>query len=93
VCLEAGSGKPVARRRLSGKVQASPVAAAGKLYFAGVNGTVTVLQAGPKLQILARNDIGESIVASPALSQGAIFLRGEKHLFCIGGKQPAGNKD
>jgi outer membrane protein assembly factor BamB len=86
VCLEAASGKQVWRRRLSGKVQASPVVGAGKLYFAGVNGTVTVLRAGEKFALLARNDIGESIVASPALSQGRVFLRGEKHLFCIGDK-------
>jgi outer membrane protein assembly factor BamB len=86
VCLRADTGKQVWRRRLSGKVQASPVAAAGKLYFAGVNGTVTVLAAGAEYKVLARNDVGEGIVASPALSGGRIFLRGEKHLFCIGAK-------
>jgi outer membrane protein assembly factor BamB len=86
VCLHAGTGKQLWRRRLSAKVQASPVAGAGKIYFAAINGTVTVLRAGEKYEVLARNDIGESIVASPALSQGCIFLRGEQHLFCIGGK-------
>ena len=75
------------RRRLGVKVQASPVAGAGKLYFAGVNGSVTVLRAGPEFKVLARNDVGESIVASPALSAGCIVLRGEKHLFCIGAKR------
>ncbi len=85
-CLNADTGKPVWRRRLSGGVQASPVAGAGKLYFAGTNGKVTVLQAGPEFKVLARNDIGERIVATPALSHGCIFLRGEKHLFCIGPK-------
>ena len=71
---------------LNVKVQASLVAAGGKLYVPGVNGVVTVLQAGGAFKVLARNEIGEGIVASPALSQGRIFLRGEKHLFCIGGK-------
>jgi outer membrane protein assembly factor BamB len=85
-CLSAADGKPVWRRRLSGKVQASPVGGDGKLYFTGVNGTVTVLRAGAKFAVLGRNEIGESIVASPALSQGCIFLRGEKHLFCVAGK-------
>jgi outer membrane protein assembly factor BamB len=85
VCLRADTGEQVWRRRLSSKVQASPVAAAGRLYFAGTNGTVTVLQAGAEFKVLARNDVGEGIVASPALSGGRIFLRGEKHLFCIGG--------
>ena len=83
VCLRADTGKQVWRRRLGGTVRASPVAGAGKLYFAGVNGTVTVLRAGPRFEVLAKNDVGEGIVASPALSAGCIFLRGEKHLFCI----------
>jgi outer membrane protein assembly factor BamB len=85
-CRRADTGASVWRRRLNTKVQASPVAGAGRLYFCGVNGVVSVLKAGPKFEVLARNDVGESIVATPALSQGRIFLRGEKHLFCIAGK-------
>jgi outer membrane protein assembly factor BamB len=91
-CLEAAGGKPVWRKRLSGTVQASPVAGAGRIYYTGVNGKVTVLKAGAKFEVLARNDIGESIVASPAPSQGLIFLRGEKHLFCIGSGGGGGGK-
>jgi outer membrane protein assembly factor BamB len=83
-CLKADTGEKVWRQRLGSKVQASPVAGAGQLYVAGVGGTVTVLRAGPTFKVLARNDLGESVVASPALSQGRIFLRGEKHLFCVG---------
>jgi outer membrane protein assembly factor BamB len=89
VCRRADSGKQVWRRRLGGKVQASPVAGAGKLYFAGINGTVTVLRAGPEFKVLAKNDMGESMVASPALSGGCIVLRGEKHLFCVGARSKA----
>jgi outer membrane protein assembly factor BamB len=85
-CLAASSGKRQWRGRLNTRVQASLVAGDGKLYVAGSNGTVIVLQAGATFKVLARNDVGEGIVASPALSQGRIFLRGEKHLFCIGGK-------
>jgi outer membrane protein assembly factor BamB len=77
---------PVRRARLGGKVQASPAAGAGRVYFPGVNGVVTVLSAAPEFKVLARNDVGESVVASPAISQGRLFLRGEKHLFCIAGK-------
>ena len=82
-CLEAATGKQVWRHRLNFKVHASPVAGHDRLYFAGMNGAVTVLKVGPKYDFLAKNDIGEGIVASPALSGGCIFLRGEKHLFCI----------
>ena len=83
-CLDAATGKPLWRNRLNFKVHASPVAGAGKVYFSGMNGAVTVLQAGPTYKLLAKNDIGESIVASPAISKGRLFLRREKHLFCIG---------
>jgi outer membrane protein assembly factor BamB len=85
-CLDAASGKPIWRRRLGYNVHASPVAGAGKIYFAGMNGAVTVVQAGPEFKVLAKNEVGESIVASPAVSRGCLFLRGEKHLFCIGEK-------
>jgi outer membrane protein assembly factor BamB len=83
-CLDASTGKQLWRRRLNTKVHASPVAGDGKVYFAGMNGVVTVLRAGAEFAVLARNDVGESIVASPAISGGRLFLRGEKHLFCVG---------
>ncbi len=87
-CLEAATGARVWRERLGrGKYQASPVAGADKIYFASVDSLVTVIKPGPTFEILARNDLGESIVASPALSNGRIFLRGEKHLFCIAEKE------
>ena len=43
-----------------------------------------VVRAGAKFELLADNVMGETIVASPAISDGQIFLRGEKHLFCVG---------
>jgi outer membrane protein assembly factor BamB len=63
---------------------ASPVAADGKLYLAGEDGLVFVVQAGPSLKLLATNSIGEPLMATPALSGGAMFLRGSKHLFAVG---------
>ena len=56
----------------------------GKVYFTSREGVVRVIRAGPKFEMLSENDMGEAIVASPAISNGQIFLRGEKHLFCIG---------
>ena len=43
-----------------------------------------VVRAGPKLDLVADNDLGESIIASPAVSNSHIYLRGEQHLYCIG---------
>jgi outer membrane protein assembly factor BamB len=85
-CLDTARGKTLWRERLGGKHQASPVAGDGKLYFAGDGGVVTVVRAGPMFEILARNDLGEQLVASPAISGGRLFIRGTKHLFCIGEK-------
>jgi outer membrane protein assembly factor BamB len=86
-CLEAATGRPVWRERLQGKFKASPVAGDGKVYFVSEAGVVTVVRAGPKFKVLARNDLGEGIEASPAVSQGRLFLRGDKHLYCIGRSQ------
>jgi outer membrane protein assembly factor BamB len=86
-CLKADSGERVWRERLGGrKYSASLVAGDGKLYFTSEDGKVTVVKLGPKFEVVARNDVGELVVASPALSQGRVFLRGDKHLYCIGEK-------
>jgi outer membrane protein assembly factor BamB len=83
-CLEAATGKRLWQERLRGRFHASLVAGDGKVYYAAMDGTVSVVQAGPTFNLLARNKLGEGIVASPALSGRQIFIRGEKHLFCIG---------
>ena len=62
---------------------ASPVAAADRIYFTGRNGTTLVLKHGPELDVLATNKLDEGIDASPALVGSELFLRGEKHLYCI----------
>jgi outer membrane protein assembly factor BamB len=83
-CLNAATGARVWRNRLGGgKYQASPVAGPDRIYFASLEGVVTVLEPGVKFKVLARNNLGESITASPALAGGRIFLRGDRHLFCI----------
>ena len=63
---------------------ASPVAADGKIYLAGEDGLVFVLQAGTQLKLLATNPMGEPLMATPALSNGTLYLRGNRHLFAVG---------
>lgn len=63
---------------------ASPVAADGKLYLAGEDGLVFVLQAGTQMRLLATNPMGEPLMATPALSDGTLYLRGSRHLFAVG---------
>jgi outer membrane protein assembly factor BamB len=85
-CLRADSGERLWRERMPGKYSASPVAGDGKVYFANEAGLVTVVEAGPKFRVLARNELGETLVASPAVAGGRLYLRGDRHLYCIGEK-------
>lgn len=71
------------RIRNIGDYYASPVGADGKIYVTGENGFITVLKPGMKMEILAKNDMGESCVASPAIADGRIFIRTRNALYCI----------
>ena len=66
-----------------GDYYASPVAGDGKIFVPGENGFVVVLEQGPQLNILAKNDIGESCLSCPAISDGRLFIRGRETLFCF----------
>ncbi len=87
--LDATTGNPhFDGERLEGitGIYASPVAANGRVYVLGRNGMCLVLKQGPKLEILAKNDIGEKTDASPALAGTDLFIRSHESLFCIGAK-------
>jgi hypothetical protein len=60
------------------------VAADGKVYMVSETGETFVLSAGREGKLLATNDIGERMLASPAISGGRLFLRSDGSLFCIG---------
>jgi outer membrane protein assembly factor BamB len=66
-----------------GDYYASPVAADGKIYVAGENGFIVVLSQGPKLNVLAKNDMGETCIATPAIADGRIFIRSRQTLYCV----------
>jgi outer membrane protein assembly factor BamB len=83
-CFNAGDGKRLWMERLGGGHSASTVSTGGLVYFVSDRGVTTILRPGPKFDVIARNDLGEKISASPAISQGHIFLRTDNNLFCIG---------
>jgi len=58
-----------------GEYYASPVAADGKVFLANTEGKISVLKAGAEWEVLAVNDFGEEISATPALSNGRIYVR------------------
>ncbi|MDB5307883.1 MAG: outer rane biosis protein BamB [Gemmataceae bacterium] len=86
-CWDVKTGERYWKERLGGKGHhASAVAADGRVYFTSDDGITYVVKAGTEFEVLARNPLGEKVYASPAFSDGEIFLRGEKHLWCIAGK-------
>lgn len=68
----------------------SPVLADGKIYMSNEEGTTVVLKAGPKFEVIAENKLDEYTLASPAISDGQIFLRTTSALYCIGKRNSAG---
>jgi outer membrane protein assembly factor BamB len=88
-CLDAKTGKPFyeGQRMKPAIYSSSPVLADGKVYVSNEEGLTTVLKAGPAFEILAENALGEYTLSSPAISDGQIFLRTEKAVYCVGKRQ------
>ena len=82
--IDAATGRRLWQERVDGLFSALPVAADSKVYFVSETGEVIVLRAGRQPQVIARNDLGERLMASPAISNGQIFLRSDGSLFAIG---------
>ena len=91
-CLDARSGKEIyGRQRLrSGTYSGSPVLADGKIYVTNEDGVTSVVKAGPAFELLAENDLDDYTLSSPAISDGQIFIRTAKALWCIGNKRAQG---
>jgi outer membrane protein assembly factor BamB len=92
-CFEAKTGNRIYQERLGdGKTgfSASPVAAAGKLYYSSEDGDIYVIKAGPKFEVLAKNPMGEVCMATPAISEGTLFFRTQGHVVAI--VEKPGNK-
>ena len=85
-CLEATTGKEIFRQRIgaAGQYTASPIAAGDKVLFASIRGVVTVIQVDNELKVLARNDFGDKIFATPAIAENIIYLRTTGHLYALG---------
>ena len=62
---------------------ASPLASDGRLYLATENGEVMVVKAGRQFEVLARNDMGEPCMATPAIADGKIYIRTRSALYCF----------
>jgi outer membrane protein assembly factor BamB len=92
-CLDPKTGKEVyGRQRLRPSTYSgSPVLADGKIYITNEDGLTSVVKAGPSFAVLAENDFDDYTLSSPAISEGQIFIRTAKFLYCIGKR--AGSHD
>jgi len=86
-CMDAATGRVVYRGRVGahGPYFSSPVIAGGRLYVTSGEGVVSVLALGDHLEVLATNDLGESVMATPAVAGGVLYLRTASALFAFGG--------
>lgn len=89
-CYELDSGKEIYRQRLphSGSgFSASPVASDGRIFLPSEDGDIFVVKAGPRFELLKKNEMGESLMATPAIAGGLLLVRAEHHLWAIGSER------
>jgi outer membrane protein assembly factor BamB len=87
-CIEAKTGKRLWMKKLGRRHSASPVLIEGHMILPDDDGKVWVVKASPTFQVVQRNDMGEGIFASPAVSHGQMLLRTVRHLYCIAAHKP-----
>lgn len=89
-CLDARSGEVVWQKRLAGQFSASPIVAAGRVYFWSQEGKTTVVAAKREYELLAENTLDDGFMASPAVVGDSLIVRTKKRLLCIeeGAKAP-----
>jgi len=85
-CIEMATGKDVWAERVGGKTSGSPVLVDGKLYCIAEDGTVNVIAADRKFQLLGQSSINDDSYATPAIANGRMYLRGFGSLSCLKAK-------
>ncbi|HZM88808.1 MAG TPA: PQQ-binding-like beta-propeller repeat protein [Blastocatellia bacterium] len=94
-CYNPKTGERLYQQRIGdkgGSYSASPVAADGKIYLSSEDGEIFVVKAGAKYELLATNQMGEVLMATPAISDGMIFVRGRNNVFAIADRSSAAAK-
>jgi outer membrane protein assembly factor BamB len=85
-CMDAATGALRFRTRLGagGAYYASPVMAGGHIYFPSGDGVVSVIRDADEFELVARSDLGEPVLATPAIAQGTVYVRTATHLYAFG---------
>jgi len=84
VCYDANSGEKYWEEEFNHGFYSSPMVADGKLYAMDMGGNMHIYRVNKEKNKLGTPALGETIVTTPAFSEGKIYLRGDDHLFCIG---------
>jgi outer membrane protein assembly factor BamB len=84
VCFDGQTGRENYREPLGGECNSSPIASDGHIFVSNIRGETFVVKAGAKFELLATNELGERITASPAISGNTVIYRTDSHLYCIG---------
>lgn len=82
------TGQDVWEDRIPGQHLPSPILVGDRLYFSNDRGDTHVIKAGPRFEILAKNQLPDAMTASPAVADGALFIRTKKHLFKLATPRP-----
>lgn len=92
VCLDAATGKPAWTQEFDEGFTSSPILVGDRVYATDVGGVTHVFAAANPYKKIATNPLGEGVMTTPAVVEGRLFIRGEKHLYCIEQpRQVAGN--
>jgi outer membrane protein assembly factor BamB len=83
-CLDGVTGVELYRQRLGGNCNSTPIASDGRIYLSNNDGKTFVVKAGPEFELLATNDLGERITATPAITGDAVLYRTDSWLYLIG---------
>jgi outer membrane protein assembly factor BamB len=83
-CFDTRTGDRHWRARLGSGFSASLVHGNNRVYFIANDGTTKIVEPGREFRLLCENPLGERVSASPAISDGQLFIRGQESLFCIG---------
>ena len=82
-CLDAKTGETIWQERIGGNYSASPILNNGNIYFTSEQGDTTIIKASAEYQVVAKNSMGQSTLASFAVAEGAIYIRTDSHLYRI----------
>jgi outer membrane protein assembly factor BamB len=84
VCYDTKTGDQYWEHDVGTTLYASPVVADGKLFMMDNDGMMRVYEFAKEMKLISENELGETAGTTPAFAEGRIYIRGEKHLYCIG---------